>query len=385
MARVTPIIPHELFTTLVAQYRRRWRAELCVVDAEGRITSATGPHAEPSQVQARKLVVEEALRWGEPIVMPGPGEMLLWAVPLMHNAELRGGLVASIPERRLFCAGSNAPLVDVRAACADLLRLAEEHNLTNAALLESRRRDNQRERIRAESIHTYKASPHYDVRNMYLLEEPALIAAIRRGDRGEARSILNRLLVGMMHRAGNRLDLSKSFFMELVAMMSRTAVEAGGAPEELLGTNFDSVSRLAAIRSDEELAPWLREMLERIMDAIQRSPSGVQAVQLGHVLSFMSEHCGEDISRDDAARAAAMSSAHFSRQFRKHFGRTFTDLLNQMRTDRAADLLLRSDKPLKLIALECGFSDQSYLTKVFRRRFKTTPAAYRSEHQITKS
>jgi AraC-like DNA-binding protein len=356
------------------------------VDANGQVVlgERPGEPQHPAYVAARQLSVRESLRWGEPIVMPGPEETLLWAVPLMRNACLLGGLVATIAERNLFRGGSNQASVDVRAACADLLRMAIDHNLTNAALLEAHLRENQRESVRAESIHAYKASPHYDLRNMYLLEEPALIASIRRGDRGGARSILNRLLVGMIHRAGGRLDLSKSFFMELVAIMSRTAVEAGGAPEELLGTNFASVARLAAIRSDEELAPWLRDMLERIMDTIQRSPAGVQAVQLGHVLRFMSEHCGEDIPRNDAAQVAAMSPAHFSRLFRKHFGQTFTGLLNNLRTDRAADLLLRSDKPLKLIALECGFADQSYLTKVFRRRFKTTPAAYRSEHQITK-
>ncbi|MGA2497076.1 MAG: helix-turn-helix transcriptional regulator [Tepidisphaeraceae bacterium] len=387
MARHAAVgIERELFSRLASRYRRRWRTDFHAVDVAGRVAlgDRRGERQCPAGVEVCRLAVQESLRWGEPIVMPGPGETLLWAVPLMRNGCLLGGLVATIAERKLFRRGSNEASVDVRAACADLLRMAVEHNLTNAALLETRLGENQRESIRAQSIHTYKASPHYDVRTMYLLEEPALIAAIRRGDRGEARSILNRLLVGMIHRAGSRLELSKSFFMELVAMMSRTAVEAGGAPEELLGTNYDSVSRLAAIHSDEELARWLREMLERIMDAIQRSPAGVQAVQLGHVLRFMSEHCGEGISRDDAAKAAAMSPAHFSRQFRKHFGQTFTGLLNHLRTDRAADLLLRSDKPLKLISLECGFADQSHLTKVFRRRFKATPAAYRSEHQITK-
>jgi len=218
---------------------------------------------------------------------------------------------------------------------------------------------------------------------LYLVEEPALIAAIRKGERGQARAVLNRLLVGMIHHAGKRLDLLKSFFLELVATMSRSAVEAGGEPGELLGRHFENMTRLASIRSDEELAHWLHEMLDRIMDTIHRNRLQAQVVQMANVLRHMAEHCGQRISRDDAAKAVSMSPAHFSRQFRKHFGRTFSDLLTQMRTDRAADLLLRSEKPLKLIALECGFVDQSYLTKVFRRRFGTTPARYRRQQRGT--
>ena len=364
-------------------YRKRWRVGLCATSADGAVAfeMSAGAWSGEEFQEARKLAIAEALRWGEPCVEPAPRETIVWAAPILHNARLLGGLVAGITEKRLFPRGTQSPLLDIRAACADLLRLAEEQNLTNAALLESRRREYQRERVRAEAIHAFKGTEHYDMRTLYLLEEPALIGAIRKGDRGQARAILNRLLVGMIHRAGSRLELVKSFFMELVAMMSRTAVEAGGLPEELLGTNYDGIARLAAIDNDEQLAPWLHEMLERILDSMRRNRVAAQSVLMASAMKFMSEHCCEDISRDDVAAAAEMSGAHFSRSFRKQFGRTFTDLLSQMRTERAADLLARTDRPLKLIALQCGFTDQSYLTKVFRRRYRVTPAMYRREHE----
>ena len=65
---------------------------------------------------------------------------------------------------------------------------------------------------------------------------------------------------------------------------------------------------------------------------------------------------------------------------RKHLGRSFTELLNRLRIEQAAQWLARSDKPLVLIALETGFQDQSYFTKVFRRYTGKTPRQYRREH-----
>jgi len=45
--------------------------------------------------------------------------------------------------------------------------------------------------------------------------------------------------------------------------------------------------------------------------------------------------------------------------------------------DYAAQLLRCTDKSVGLVALECGFADQSYFTKVFKKRTGQTPLAYR--------
>ena len=55
-----------------------------------------------------------------------------------------------------------------------------------------------------------------------------------------------------------------------------------------------------------------------------------------------------------------------------------SDLLNQLRVNRASLLLRQTDKSLVQIALECGFRDQSYFTKVFRRVAGKTPREFRT-------
>lgn len=369
-----------VFASLAAAYRKRWPVRLIVCDVDGRCRLSR-PAERPNKSddgsnESHRLAVEEALRWGDPAVVPAPSRRLIWAVPLMHNQRQLGGLIASISEKRAF-AGD----LDIRRACSELRLAAEQHNLTNAALLAANRADYFKERHRAETIHDLKQDDHYDIRRMYLLEEPALIAAVRRGDRGEARNILNRLLVAILHRAGDRLDLVKSFFMELIVTMTRTAVEAGGAPDELLGQNFRSLTELAEITDEEQLAPWLTRMLEQLMDSLGTHRHRTDHALLAGAIRFMADHYAENITRDTVAEVACVSPSHFSRLIRKQFGRSFVDLLNQMRVDRAAELLARTDRPLAVIALETGFRDQSYFTKVFRRYRDITPLRYRESHQ----
>ncbi|HNX27739.1 MAG TPA: AraC family transcriptional regulator, partial [Phycisphaerae bacterium] len=99
-------------------------------------------------------------------------------------------------------------------------------------------------------------------------------------------------------------------------------------------------------------------------------------------MNYMEEHYGEDITRGQAADEAGMSESHFARLLKEKTGLSFTDFLNQVRLDRAAELLRKTDRGLMQIALDTGFSDQSYFTRVFRKIMKLTPGQYRTKFRL---
>ena len=363
------------YEDLARAYREVRQAELMLCAADGRLRRGWAPPApdDDDGRVVREWAIAESLRWGEPTFHLAPGGALLWAVPLMHNARLLGGLVAWVPEAVAF--GPDRP--DLPRAATDLRRMAEEHNLTNAALLEDRRQEGGRQQVLAEAIRESKIQPGVGLRRIYLLEEPALVAAIRRGDRGPAREVLNRVLVAIHHAAGERLERVKGLYLELMVTVARTAVEVGGAPESLLENCLGAAARLASIDDDEALTAWLRASLDVALAAVEHARRRDSQGQLAEAMRYLHEHFAEHISRDEVAAVAHLSPAHFSRLVRKTYGRTFSELLTRMRVDRAADLLRHTDRPIALIALETGFADASYLTKVFRRERGQTPAAYR--------
>jgi len=327
----------------------------------------------------RRQAMDESLRWGEPCIRLCANGLAMWALPVMVNAEVTGGLLV----RGVTMPGSTEDEADrtpaaIRTACTALLELAVKHNLTNGALLQLHRDDALEQRHRAEAIQTVKEQ-HYDsIRTLYLREEPNLLAAIRSSDRNKAREIINRVLVGIYTLAGNRRGLLKSFMLELVVMMSRAAVEAGGDPARILGVDYESIAALGSTDDEEGICHWLTGMLERIMDAIHDNRKYPNTVMLSRALKHMEKHCGEELSRDDIARVACLSPAHLSRLVRQKTGHTLSDLLNQLRVNRASLLLRQTDKSLVQIALECGFRDQSYFTKVFRRVAGKTPREFRT-------
>jgi AraC-like DNA-binding protein len=80
------------------------------------------------------------------------------------------------------------------------------------------------------------------------------------------------------------------------------------------------------------------------------------------------------------ARAAHLSPAHFSREFRKAFGETPHRYLLTRRMERAAALLRSTDRPVSDVCLAVGLRSLGSFTTSFRRFFGLTPAAYRAAH-----
>ncbi len=219
--------------------------------------------------------------------------------------------------------------------------------------------------------------PYDRIRELYLLQEPQLLAAIRRGDRGEARRLINHVLVHIYSAGEERSDLLKGLLLELVVMISRAAVEAGAVQSEVLGMNFRFLTELAELKDDEDLAAWLRKTLEHVFSTIEMQEDFTPPLLLGKALDFMRENLHRDISRDEVARHAGISPSHFSRLLKERTGRSFTELLRQCRVDLACELLKGTDKTLAEIADACGFCDQAYFTRVFQDVKGVRPKQFR--------
>jgi AraC-like DNA-binding protein len=78
------------------------------------------------------------------------------------------------------------------------------------------------------------------------------------------------------------------------------------------------------------------------------------------------------------ARAAHLSPAHFSREFRRTFGETPHQYLLTRRLERAAALLRGTDRTVAEICFRVGLRSVGSFTTSFRRAYGVTPTAYRA-------
>lgn len=91
---------------------------------------------------------------------------------------------------------------------------------------------------------------------------------------------------------------------------------------------------------------------------------------------YMQDQSAENVGLEKLAGLGGLSPFHFVRVFEKHFGITPHAYLMQTRVNKAKKMLSCSMR-LADIAAECGFADQSHLTRQFHRQFGLTPGHYR--------
>lgn len=112
---------------------------------------------------------------------------------------------------------------------------------------------------------------------------------------------------------------------------------------------------------------------EQVVDAHRRT-----AIERVHpCLEYIRMNYTKDIRIDDIARAGNMSKFHLCRLFKEVTGKTPLDYVSFVRVQNSISLLLNTSMSILDIALEVGYQDASYFSRVFRRYAKDTPSNYR--------
>jgi AraC-like DNA-binding protein len=88
----------------------------------------------------------------------------------------------------------------------------------------------------------------------------------------------------------------------------------------------------------------------------------------------------ERVDVEDMARAAGLSRAHFSREFRRAFGESPHAYLLTRRLERAAALLRNTDRSVADICLSVGLQSIGSFTTSFTRMYGKSPTAYRAAY-----
>lgn len=102
--------------------------------------------------------------------------------------------------------------------------------------------------------------------------------------------------------------------------------------------------------------------------------------QLKRVIGYIENNYKEDVPLSALAREAGLSPKYLCRLFSQLTGKSPVEYINEYRIDRACMLLSDTDLPILDVGLSCGFNDQSYFIKTFKKHKNTTPGAYRKTY-----
>lgn len=195
----------------------------------------------------------------------------------------------------------------------------------------------------------------------------------------------------VFHSAGTihedeMLGPARFFSATLLPEWERVIEELGGAPAHVFELNGGDPIWLALrlyreflARADASAANVEALGYELCAHVTQhRVDESREPAWLARVDGIVGERFREPIEITTIAGDAGVHPSHLCRSYRRFRGRTITDALFGARVQYVARRMAASDEPLSTIATDAGFSDQSHMTRIFKRLTGYPPGEHRT-------
>jgi len=328
----------------------------------------------------------EAYRWGGQYISYCAAGVVFAASPLIAKGEMIGGLVMGPmvmgdPEDVM------EPREDLRRAireelpsystarvrhCSEVLAALAEKLTGSAHPVGIHQRI-----LPAREI--YENAPEGQDGARYFLDcERQLRAFVASFDRNGAQTLLNDLLGYIYFSCNFELSIIKSRVLELIVVLSRAVIDAGADKEEILQSNTQYFARIESFTNIEEMSVWLTDVMHHFM-LLAFDPRRMKHSDAVHrIIKYIQSNYQRRITLDDVAGQVFLSRSYISSLFKEETGTSLTSYINHVRIEESKRLLEDDRIPLVDIADMCGFGDQSYFTKIFKRETGMPPNRYRA-------
>jgi AraC-like DNA-binding protein len=173
------------------------------------------------------------------------------------------------------------------------------------------------------------------------------------------------------------LELIRFKAIELLVILSRAAIFSNADEESLLEANNRSLKRIQEAKTTTELENVLQIAAGRLAGGIFSLKGIRHASALRRAQRYIWENYTRKISLEEISSASGLSAPYFSSIFNEEIGESLSNYLNRIRVEKAASMLIETGKPMGEIADLCGFEDQSWFSKVFKKHTGVNPGIYR--------
>lgn len=214
-------------------------------------------------------------------------------------------------------------------------------------------------------------------------EEQLLLKAVQAGSTDEAIRIAENMDGDSGRFAAEELQHFRILAAVAITLVARAAISGGILPEDAYRISGYYIRKSAAAQVRRELLYYRNRCIQDFCTQIQtlrQKKTGTSYTVMCR--DYIRKHYREKIYVEDIAAPLGISPDYLSRLFRKEMGVTIQAYINQVRVERAAELLVYSEQSLPAIAAYVHFPSQSYFGRIFKQIKGQTPSEYRKALRV---
>jgi AraC-like DNA-binding protein len=207
--------------------------------------------------------------------------------------------------------------------------------------------------------------------------EKRLQRYVASGDKQAAQRTLNEILGAIYFSSGSDETAIKTRVSELLVLLSRAAIEGGADVSGILGLNRNYLQEVMQFKNLDDLSTWLSVQLSNLIKLVFAVSDTKHTDTIKKVMEYVNANYMNRISLNDISEYVSFNMSYLSRMFKEEKGMNLTTYINKVRIRNAKKLLLETNETLSAITYLCGFDDQSYFSKVFKKETGLSPMKYR--------
>jgi len=192
----------------------------------------------------------------------------------------------------------------------------------------------------------------------YPLEsERELLGKVKIGDRMGAKEILNSILGTILFHNPGDLGVLKARLLELLSILSRSAVEGGVDIDVMLEKNLAYVNKVMQINEQGDLCAWISTALNEFVELVYSSQDAKKVTQIRPAINYIDANYDKPVSLAEIAKASCLSVSRLAHVFKEQMGITIIDYLTSVRIAQAKQLLLATDQNCTEICFQVGYNN----------------------------
>ncbi len=206
----------------------------------------------------------------------------------------------------------------------------------------------------------------------------AISNALFQQDKAEVDKLVKQLFTDLEQNQLT-LELKKHVIIELFNSIKERGQDS---TFENLDFTLDQDIDLLIYNSVDAIQALLLEDLERLIDYLQHSSENHWIIQ--HAKQYIEKNYQKDIKAVEVAEAHYITPNYFSMLFKQETGYSYSEYLNNIRINKAKELLSGTTNKVFEIAEYVGYREYKYFVQVFKNYVGITPTQFRRLHSIEK-
>lgn len=213
-------------------------------------------------------------------------------------------------------------------------------------------------------------------------EERQIMDAVKEGNVEKAVRLSKEMDANIGRLGESEEEHWRNLSIVAVALCARAAIEGSLAPADAYRISGFYINRSTACKDVTQILIYRNHAIEELARQVKRQREKRHTSSYTEQCKdYVCKHYREKIYLDEIADLLGISSSYLSRLFKRETGISLQEFVNDIRVEKAANLLIYSDEPLPGIAEYVNFPTQSYFGKIFKQKMNMTPGQYRNLHR----